>query len=578
MTTHVIDASKRVEVLFSAPSIKTMPAATHLPADVAHTPASSQVHIKQPSRRPLCPLPAPLLDHCGVCFEEGLWSQALSLLSNSLTSGLSTNAPAAIPPPNYLAFAATLAVHPLLTTRTIEQERHVAADQALTYLRHAVNNVDAAEGGLRDAFSFRDSVSRSSRDRSRRSRSRKSDASGGSDNGEEKTGLIRSPYAEEKSLWNNAEDFWAVVGWAFNCSVRHRPRWERWKPWLALILDVLQSDLEATAASGGPMKETLIAKYISSVGEGRNSRRRIMRAITADGTDKSMSLFDEIWRNETKPPKTELNQRPHKRQKLDLDNGQYGDYYDSASDGESMASRRRRSLSASAVPSRPTRTDAASEAGSQSEGDADNLAAAKASEELSATGLESFGGEESIRLRQRFLSLLTRLSRVAPTLFMDTEEFFDIFTEFLRPLPLAIFQQFVLPSKPYLSSDNQASLNEMLSRPLLGSNSGSEEISREEFETRFAPQCARNTTSIDNAKVSLIVESLLRALWSSGWLHDDLVPLRIQIDKGIQARKDKVAYDGRKKADKNVSNEEYARAVLECSARRMQVLVDTISA
>lgn len=520
-----------------------------------------------------------MLDHSTVCFEEALFSQGFALQSRCLESGVETNAPSRVPPPPHFKFASTVAVHPNLTTRTHEKDRQVASNDALKYLRHAINTVDAKDGGLKDAFRFESSRSQS--ERSRRARTRNSELSNASDDESEKPGFIRSSYYKKQSLWRHAEDFWAIVGWAFNCSVLHKGRWKRWKAWLEQMLDVLQNDLEKhirlKESENADMGESLLAQYISTVGDGRNNRRRIMRAITADGTKRMVAEFGEIWKNETKPPKKKKEEHPSKRRKLDIDNNQFGDYGDSDSEVEGSEGRRRKSVSASAQSTRSMRSKEARQPAQdnevetgEDETEADGLTSA-------LTGVDGFGGMDSIRLRQRLLALLTSFSQVALDNFMDTEELFSLFTEFLRPLPLPIFQQFVLPLKPFLSTDLQASLLEMLFRPLLGSNNGRGKIDQNMFETSFAPHAAMTSSATDNAKVSLLAESLLRALWRSDNLLGDMGSLRVSIKKGIKAREDKVAYDGRKKVGRNFALDEQARTLLQCSAERMLVLLDVMA-
>jgi hypothetical protein len=49
---------------------------------------------------------------------------------------------------------------------------------------------------------------------------------------------------QSDSLWSRAEDFWHAVGWAFNCSVLHPERWERWQVWLQYMCEVMEDDWE----------------------------------------------------------------------------------------------------------------------------------------------------------------------------------------------------------------------------------------------------------------------------------------------------------------------------------------------
>ncbi len=548
------------------------------------TPPPSSVPQSKPrdvQYRKARPLPVTLLDSCSIWFEELLLSQAFSLLSSALTSGTGASVEAFIPPHQHLALAATLVVHPSVTTRTTSQDKHVAADDALRYLRHVNSLLGAQESGLDKAFQF-SSASSPSRGKGRRNRI--SDIAGDED--DDQQGRLSLSYAGKESLWNTAEDFWSVVGWAFNCSVPHRPRWERWKLWLGLMLDVIQDDFEnrlpeaektyavtqSTGAAQSVLKDSMIAQYLLPIGESRSNKRRLMRAVLADGTQKSLAEFGEVWKHETKAPKQKQAERPGKRRKLDLDNGEFGDYFDE-SDEDSLASSVRRSRSGTAVPSARHSRAASDDNGN----DEDELSGSKAlAVSTSVTSIDTLGGIESLHLRQRIMALLTLFCSKNPDAFLDTEELFDLYTEFLRPLPLAMFQQFVLPATPWLGPNSQASLNQMLLRPLLVTTApayNENALTQKEFESCYAPYAANNTSSTDNAKVGLLIESLLRLLWSSNALQ--VTPaLRMAVEQGIAARKDKAAFDGRKKVGGRIKVDEEAMSVMECSAERMITVLD----
>ncbi|KAK4626295.1 hypothetical protein CLAFUW4_04031 [Fulvia fulva] len=541
------------------------------PLNMFPTPPASQPAVKPRVERTVRGLPRYMLDVTAISLEEGLYSQAIALQSRLLETGLETNAVSRVPPPQHLALESTLTVHPTFNTKTIKSENKAASNDAMRYLRQLSRTTNPEDVDLKNAFHF--TKGRAQSERSKRSRTRNSDVA--SDDEGERPGQIRSKYAEAQSLWNNAEDFWAVVGWAFNCSVKHKARWERWKVWLDQMLDVLQKDLEAHVASKEKQdvdfSETMLGQYLSTIGHGRNNQRKIMRAVMADGSKTSMNMFPEIWRAEPKPPKKQKEEPAAKRQKLDIDNSQYGDYFDSDSDAPgSEEGKIRRSRSATA----PLTKSRESEVGSGDEEDAEDSEDELSEQQSSGHTIEAFGGQESIRLRQRFLTVLTRFASVAPALLVDASELFSIFTEFIRPLSLPVFQQFVLPIKPFLASNLQATFNEMLFQPLLGTNTPSYFITRHVLETTYAPHAAMNTNASDNAKVSLLTESLLRSLWKSGLLVGDLTSLRAAIETGVKARSDKVSFDGRKKKNAKVDHD--IKSVLECSAQRMKVLLDLI--
>jgi hypothetical protein len=532
-----------------------------------------QARVRKSEYRKAKPLPELVLDHCTDILEEQLYSQTFSLLSSCLTSGEDSSQ---IPPPQYFALAGTLLVHPSLTTRTTSAEKHIAADDAFKYLQHVNSLLGPQQSGLDKAFQF---ASTSTSARGKRIRTRVSDIAADEDG--DQSDKIRLPYIDKEALWTNAEDFWSVVGWAFNCSVAHPARWKRWQLWLTLVLDVLEDDLESrlpeatrayieygnTEAVRKKLQDSMLSQYLAPIGEGRNNKRRLMRAVLANGTSKSLAEFPEIWKRETKPPKQKNDGRLNKKQKLDIDNSEFGDYYDHSDDDSPGTSLR---------PSRFTTAPPTAQPSRAASNDDSELSEEDAGEQLSAPGVETYGGIESLRLRQRILALLTLFSTKNPDAFLDTEDLFDLYTEFLRPLPLSVFQQFVLPAKPWLGPNSYASLNQMILRPLLIATAPQYKenaLTQAEFEVYYAQYAANSTGHVDNAKVSLLMEGLLRLLWKSGQLAAT-EKLRRVVMQGIEARKEKAAFDGRRKVGVNRAVDEEALSAMEYSGERMMVILD----
>lgn len=527
--------------------------------------------------RPVKPVPTQLMDQITVCFEEQLYTQAFSLLSSSLSAGHASAQilPAHVPPIEHLALAATLSVHPGLTTRTKDADKHAASDEAASYLRSVQKTVGSHNAGLDKAFRFVPRTQATTL-RQPRTKGRPSAHNAANDGGEEAQQSIRSMYAGVEAVWKSAEDFWHVLGWAMNCSVAHKHRWERWKVWLELMLDVLASDLESRVL-GGDVEESLLAVYLRPIGEGRNNKRRLMRAVLADGSQKSLAEFDEIWRNEAKLPKSKQDdEKAGMKRKLDLENGDFGDYFDDESELDSPATSMPRSRSATALPvSRSSRQPSATHNDSE-EGDTEACGSGDKSSQ--PAGVDAFGGMDSIKLRQCLLALLIRYCSIAPAAFLDTEDLFDLYTEFLRPLPLPVFQQFVLSSERWLGSNEQSSLNQMLLRPLLTSTAPpyhENALTQRDFEVQFASYAANTTSVVNNAKVSLLVEDLLRLLWRSGGLVYS-GKLRKVVERGIQARSDKAAWDGRRKTGVKAAEEEDAALMMECSGERMLACLEML--
>nr|OQO06829.1 hypothetical protein B0A51_18080 [Rachicladosporium sp. CCFEE 5018] len=510
-------------------------------------------------------VPSQLLDQCTVCIEEQLFTQGISLLASVLTSGQGICRPALVPPPQHLSLLATLSVHPSLTTRTTSKDRHAAADAALQYLRHLQYLTNVDESGLSQALTHQDTTpSRSKRAKLRHNTD--------SDEDSVQSGSINSPYAGKESLFSNADDFWAVVGWALNCSVKQPARWARWKHWLEMVLDVLESDLEdRDRRDPRTVDASLLAHYLAQYADqGRNIKRRIMRAILADGSQTSVNQFPEIWRNETRPPKVKSDEvTGSKKRKLDLEQGEFGDYLDSDSDRDSPLADLRASRNATRTPSAclSTAPDSASRHASPT---ADSVKAQA-----------TYGGESSIAIRKRLLAVLACLAASAPDLFLDTEDLFDLYTEFLRPLPLPVFTSFMLPSAPWLDANTQSSLIQMLLRPLLSSAApvyNANALTQDDFETHYALFAANGTSAVENARVAVLIEGLLRLLWETKALDtqpSSMKRLQRAVMNGCKVRRDKVSWDGRKKSGLRAREEEDAMAMIELGEARMVVILET---
>ncbi|GAB1730664.1 hypothetical protein NU195Hw_g395t1 [Hortaea werneckii] len=529
-------------------------------------------------------IPPALLSELLVKLEEGLYQNAFSQLSSLLNSNNSSAASLSSPAPPYhiIALAATLSVHPRLTTRARDVETTKNADSALDFLRAVGKNCGSRAADLGQSLVFASaSGERTARgQRQRGGRRGTNKLVGMSEQSAEDSIKLRNRYSDKDSIWSNAEDFWHVLGWAFNCSILHQTRWKRYLLFLDWMLGALSLDLESNSKHGAA-DQSILARYLGSVGEGRNNKRRVMRAVLADGGTRSRGEFPEIWKNETKPPKRkaedELAQMDKKR-KLDLEAGEFGDYYiASDSDLESPApGSLSRSRSVTTLPSvKGSRDPSGDEQRSQSTA-------------CASSALASFGGLDGLNLRRKTLDLLVRLSQLSPATFLDTEDLFDLFTEFLRPLPLPVFQQLVFASLLPSSNDDdtttgfgineQSSLDQMLLRPLLASAAPAYHdncLTQDDFQTHFAPYAANTHSATDNAKVALLLEDLLRLLWRSGnleWCED----LQTVVERGIEARREKVVFDGRRKKSQRAKEDEEAVAVMEQSGERMMVILDLV--
>jgi hypothetical protein len=370
--------------------------------------------------------------------------------------------------------------------------------------------------------------------------------------------------------------------------VAHKNRWDRWRLWLEFVLDVLEDDLnsrhrqarESPEDRDGVLSKSLLAHYLAPfVDQGRSPKRRIMRAILADGTQTSMNLFPSVFTNETLPPKVKDETKLGSKRSLDLDQGDFGDYFDSDSDSNTTPGPQQKS----------NRTSTRHSSTNLSRQDSPASPSTPQPPTPSSTPLASHGGSESLYLRLRLLALLTTISSLSPSLFLDPEDLFDLYTEFLRPLPLPIFSFFILPSpntnatsgaRRTIDANSLASLIQMLLRPLLSfaapvSNANS--LTAESFASHFAPFAANVSSVGENARVGICVEGLLRLLWTEGVLANAGEEIREDVKEavgeGIKVREEKASGDGRRKSA-GKSAEEWRFLV--AGGERMRSLLEMI--
>lgn len=218
-----------------------------------------------------------------------------------------------------------------------------AATLSLDYLRSLLATVGAVDAGFGQAFRFPAAraldMRRGESGIKRKAGIALEDEKGDSDD-ETK---IRHPLAQE-GIWVTAKDFWHVVGWAFNCAVRHRKRWEFWQVWLEFMVSLMEADVSERIAlrdSGEktrPLQSSILGRFLllSEPGEGRQVWKRAVAAIFADGLESSMKQFPEVWNGETRLRRKVADEVDIKAAlKVNIEEDVYGDYFgqDEGSDG-----------------------------------------------------------------------------------------------------------------------------------------------------------------------------------------------------------------------------------------------------
>ncbi|KAL2444858.1 hypothetical protein ABEF95_017310 [Exophiala dermatitidis] len=582
-----------------------------LPSSPLSSPPPSQSFSKQDSgpdsepkeyfREPT-QLPFELAQHVRTYYEESLFAQAfnflLSITGNSAAS-MNRQAPVMIPPASHLALAATLSVHPAFTTRTTARDKWEQAAAARRLLRLVHATVGPVNANFATAFGFRRYEVRSSRH-----------TGNGVEYGDEDAGLdehpsseddLSTPFAGPQALWLRAEDFWHVVGWAFNCASltdMHTTRWDYYSLLLEFMVEVMETDWRLRTSGSDPSpEESLIWQYIELAAGGHARARRILRAIFADGSTRSTSEFRAIFPNELKEP-VEEQAKPKKREvDVDIEQDIYGDYLaqdesdlsdpeDLASAGAGVAARlaRRTTRTRNRTPSSRRLTPQAS-SGSLRD-DFDNGDAS-----VAPSAASKMSDPTSLDLRLRLMRLLVdvsshpTLTSTSPTTFPDLEELLTLFVEFTKPLPLPVFARIVLPSTaatPTPAIHHQANTDtagaswshifppqtltlfcESLLQRILENSSPSIRshvlLSQDKLENEYLPFAAGRNSIDANARVSLLLESLTRSLALLGAL-ERTEKLIDAVENGVERRMGRVVELGEGKRQKKIQKEEQQTA------------------
>lgn len=486
--------------------------------------------------------------------------------------------PVFVPAPQHLALAATLLVHPTTTTLAKSREEEDAASAALQLLRLTLQLAGPISAKFNIAFTF---THFDSSRHGRQWRGEETTTSATGYDNDDNTPL-NLDLAKSKSIWSRAEDFWHVVGWTFNCSVLYPQRWERWLVWLEFMCWAMEVDWKRreviSSASDmdvpeGVMKDSLIWKFIAPDSAVYGRDRRILRAIFADGSPASLTEFREIFKNELKEPQQE-NETPNKKKRaeVNIDADEYGDYLlqdDDESDTQDKS-----------IRTRPKRARRGTRAADHTvKGTLEEEESRRWADEVRSKGvIASYGGFQSLALRQRLLSLLTKVSLAIPKAFMSPNDLYHLFVENIRHLPLPVFQAFVSPTTlPWMSPDAQSTLCEALiwrMRESSGPHSNDAFLHQKKLQECYLPYAANTASAVDNAKISILLESLIVLLARNDSLRNTPL-LREAVVTGNERRIAKAEAEIRRnKASRKLEDEEWSWLVE--SADRLLYLVQDI--
>ncbi|EPS33365.1 hypothetical protein PDE_08327 [Penicillium oxalicum 114-2] len=544
---------------------------------------SSQLHEVMappgdfPHRTPR-PLPFELAQHAGIFFEEKLYTRALDLLFNTLASGTFASSAVIVPLPQHLGLAATLLVHPSTTTRAKLNEEKEAPDVALRLLRLYSAQINPLKAKYDVAFSF----THSNLSRSGRRYHEEHGEKNGSELSHSEKRPLNLPLGTTEAVWSRAEDFWHVVGWAFNCSVLHPERWESWQIWMRYMCEVIEDDWcqrekayeesqnqperevetsgldEAVRRSGrgAPQKpdgldifrQSLIFQYIS-VGTRNGRARRIMRAIFADGSTASINEFRQVFSKELVSARLQDDTgKSNKREReVDIDQDLYGDYMPDDSDDEPMSG-----TGASPPRASSPLDDESQVRRSKRTRRGTRLASVRTASEIpeperspagqqhhSVGGVSQLGGLGSLGLRKKLLGILSRVSDRLGKDFVGLDELYQHFAENIRRQPLLVFQAFVSPLVlPELDDEAQSTLCEYLVHSMIESAARASHVDRltdQKLEECFLPFAAAAASALDNAKFSILLEALVTLLASRGFIKQS-PSLKKAVQTGIDRR------------------------------------------
>jgi len=502
----------------------------------------------------------------------------------SLITSSSTNIsiPVYVPPPSHLAFISNLAVHPSYTTRAREPANVQVSSLALRYLKLVQKITGPVNARLNEAFCLSSHKHEDGRDtgglrggRTRRREGEQSVTGSGEEGGGTKQLVddIASDLATNKAIWNRVRTFWDVAGWALSCSVKSKRRWRgAWSVWLEYMVDVLEDDWhqwqsqiirDKNGENGEQPEEvkfSLLEKYISTSG----GEKKIMRAIFADGEERAASEFTEVWIGETRDVKRkgqDYGRGRKKLQKLNIDEGEFGDYMDSSEDDAVEVAEERDTSSATSAR-RPSDDD-----GKEFQCEDDPA--------------HPIGGEASLTIRVRLLGLLVSLSDAHPSTLTSQDTLFHLCIANIRPMPLPLFTLFLSPSnlKKGFTPAQAALLIQYLLFTLIQTGAPHTKksgLNPEVLIKSYLPWTANTQAIVDNAKVSVCVESLARLAMVEGalvWSKE----LENAVRLGVKRREEKATNAGRRKGEAmGEGSEDEDRTALEASGLRLTTMVEIL--
>lgn len=487
-------------------------------------------------------LPRELQQQVNIYLDEYLISQAIRVLL-SLISATSSNDQSCvqIPSPDYISILNTLSIHPDSTSRASSSDRLSQANLARKYLQALLQICGPVNASFAKAYRIR------TFDHDRINANDDDDESAASD-------LLNMKYADVHNVFGRKSDFWAILGWAFNCSTLPGPyavRWSYWSLWLHHMMDVLEKDWQDREAQDD-CQNSLIWHYI--VSSSGNRPRRAVNAIFANGSQECLKLYTEVFAKELKTPKGQKGTTLKERSKVEIEKEEYGDWLEaseSSTDDEvhvktedvmGRPAKRMRTRTPSTKRRKAPRADRIMGEDSQASGAEDGEAP------------HGLGPPDSIALRLRMIQLLSNVSAHRQLSrsdeWPDIRELYTFFVEEIKTLPLPAFRHMILPGPAKgLTADARITLCDFLLSRILASDklrtftTTLEPMTQDRLVAEYLSFPAeRGRKGIEQqAKMSLLLESMVRVLAAQPGMLQANAPLTNAVTSGIRAREDRAS-------------------------------------
>ncbi|CCU74401.1 unnamed protein product [Blumeria hordei] len=497
--------------------------------------------------RPAKPITDDLRRHCHILLDEGLYTNALSLLTDILIVGAShpqgQEKPAFTPMPFHVELVSILLVHPRYTNQADTDEHGELASQCIVLLRNILGILGPLNFKFSEAFSY-GPVALSDKLTSGPCRiaTGPGETSAQSDF-EDTIYHVRGVIGNKGRIRLCARDFWHMVGWSGNCSAKYPFRWKYLKVWLEYMVDVLVADwkerqrldlessnlceVDTNERNQTLLQQSLIVSYLPGARVSPTTAiRRIVQSLFTDGSSSSLRDFPPVFPNETKELKFHNLAELKKSDVISPSRDIEEELYELEGDKLAVSCKEMDDIK-------------------------DGVAARES----------SIGEIEIMTMRQRLFTLLVSVANFLPTHLTTPSELINLLCDAIQPLPLPQFTTFIGScTTSFLTESIQLSLCQALLCRLLPRSAlrpdpnASDTISQQILETCYLPFTAVTSAPVENTKVSLLLEILLRRLIISHRAYAT-PSLKEALETGIMARQSLASRLGKRARSSQVGDD-----------------------